>query len=115
MDMQITKEAIYTFSIIFVELDLSKGLLDHILFMHNNQCWTQVLDFENMAFRCHLCLQIGHLQKSCPMAKEYPRKKKKPAKNPRGWKFQESKSDGEEDEEEMGNPINEKNQNPQAT
>ena len=82
MDTQRTEEEISTFSKICVEVDLNKVLPDRIILTHNNQCWTQFLDFENMAFRCRLCRETRHLQKSCPMAKKDPRKEKKPTKKP---------------------------------
>jgi len=35
-----------------------------------------------------------------------PRRKEKQDKNPKGWQFLEKHLSEEEDEEEMGNPIN---------
>jgi len=40
-----TSKDIFTFAEICVEFDLSKG-------KHENIPWTQVLDYENMTFRC---------------------------------------------------------------
>lgn len=36
MDTQRPEEEIYTFATVCVEVDLSKGLLDHIILTHNN-------------------------------------------------------------------------------
>ena len=40
-----TKEANFTFARICVEVDLSKGLPNHIHLIHNNRCCTKFLDF----------------------------------------------------------------------
>jgi len=80
LDTKRVEERIFTFAKICVEVDLSKGLLDHILLTHKNQYWTQSLDFENTAFWCRICWQTGHLQNTCPEAKKEPRSKKKPGK-----------------------------------
>lgn len=50
-------KGIFTFSRICVEVDLSKGLLDHINLIHTNFHWKQPLDFENMTLRWHICFQ----------------------------------------------------------
>ena len=45
------EERSYKFTRICVEVDLSKGLLDHIHLSHNNQSLTEFLDFKNTTFR----------------------------------------------------------------
>lgn len=113
IDTQRTEEGIYTFLIIFVEVDLNKGLLDHILFKHNAQCWTQFIDFENKTFRCPICQQIGNIQNTCPTAKKDPRRKKKLLNKAKGWKFPQQQSKDKEDDEETNLPINQETQNRQ--
>lgn len=58
-----TMKGLFTFTRICVEFDLSKGFPGHIQIKHKYFSWTQVLDYENTAFRCRTCFQTGHLQK----------------------------------------------------
>lgn len=51
-DMEILTIGIHTFARICVEVDLSQGLPDSIILIHNNIQWNQPLDYENTAFRC---------------------------------------------------------------
>jgi len=104
------EERIYTFARICVEVDLSKGLPDQIQLKHRQRSWTQVLDYENTAFRYRICRQIGHLQSTCPAIKKDNRRKKKMEKQVKGWKFPPPPLDDEEEEEmDFANP-NETNQ-----
>lgn len=66
MDLERTDKGIFTFAKICVEVDLSKWLPDHTILKHNNFQWSQILDYENTTFWCHVCFQIGHLHNSCP-------------------------------------------------
>lgn len=72
-------KGIFTFARICVEVDLSQGLPESIFLKFNNTQWKQPLDYENTAFRCRGCQQIGHLLKACP-SKSKPQQRK-----PRGW------------------------------
>lgn len=85
MDEERANRGIFTFARICVEVDLSEGLPDHITLNFNNTQWIQQLDYENTAFRCRTCLQTGHLQNHCPLARKDPRKAKKQPKKPKGW------------------------------
>jgi len=60
-DVERIARSIHTFARICVEVDLSQGLSDSIILIHNNTQWKQPLDYENMAFRCRGCQQTGHL------------------------------------------------------
>lgn len=61
VDNERLSKDIYTFARIYVDVDLSQGLPDHILLLHNEKQWVQPLDYENIAFRCRICRQTGHL------------------------------------------------------
>lgn len=60
------QQGLYTYARVCVELDLSKGLPEQINLKINDSVWTQILDYENTAFRCRHCHLTGHLQNSCP-------------------------------------------------
>ncbi|KAH9306361.1 hypothetical protein KI387_010765, partial [Taxus chinensis] len=66
-----------------VEIDLSKGLSDHINLKFGNFMHSQPLDCENTAFRCKNCRNSGHLQASCPMIKKPV--KKNGSRLTKGW------------------------------
>jgi hypothetical protein len=58
-----------TFARICVEIDLSQGLSDRILIdWDEGDPFTQMVDYENTAFRCRSCQQTGHLQATCPLS-----------------------------------------------
>lgn len=82
VDNERLSKDIYTFARICVEVDLSQGLPSHILLLYNEKKWAQ---YENTAFRCHICHQIGHLQSACPQNKK-DRKRSQPPKA-KGWQF----------------------------
>lgn len=115
---------IYTFARICVEVDLSQGLPEHILLIHNGKQWAQPLDYENTAFRCRICRQTGHLQSACPQNKK-DRRKRQPPKQ-KGWQFTatnaedfeeelkaEATSIPQEDEDGRNNPEISKENHPQ--
>lgn len=113
LDRERMEKGIFTFARICVEMDLSKGLPKCIHLTHKDFKWTQCLDFENNAFRCRVCHQIGHLQNTCNQAKK---KTKKRSQKPKGWQFQEPPSSDEEDEEKdetQQQPETEKQQDSQ--
>jgi len=73
---RLTKD-IYTSARIYVEVDLIQALLDHILLFHNEKQWSRTLDYENTAFKCCICHQIGHLRSAFPQNKK-DRKRRQP-------------------------------------
>lgn len=117
MDTKRLEERIYTFARICVEVDLSRGLPDQIQLKHRQRCWTQFSDYENTAFRCRTCQQIGHLQNTCPTTKKDIRRKKKIGKQGKRWKFPPPLSDEEEEEDVehvIPNENNQMNKEPEA-
>lgn len=101
MDEDRAIRQIFTFARIYVEVDLSQGLPNHITLNFSNSQWIQPLNYENMVFRCRGCMQTGHLQYDCPLARKDPRRTKKQQKNPRGWQH----IDPLEEEDINVNPI----------
>ena len=51
---------------ICVQMDLSKGLPAELKIVNQDYSWTQVLDCENVSFRCRSCYDIGHQEKEFP-------------------------------------------------
>lgn len=86
---------IYTFAKICVEIDLNQGLLDHILLLHKEKQWAQPLDYENSAFQCSICGQIGYLQSACPQNKKDWERTQPPKL--KGWQFSTTWADDIED------------------
>ena len=74
-------KGIFTFAIICVEVDLSRGLPERIILNFNNTQWKQPLDYENTAFKCWGCQQTGHLYNTCPSIN----KSKQQQRKPKGW------------------------------
>ena len=68
-DVDRIQKGMATYACICIELDLSEGLPEQITLNWNSKKWVQHLDYENIAFRCKSCLQTGHLQGLCPMAR----------------------------------------------
>jgi hypothetical protein len=82
---RITKGFI-TFACICVEIDLSQGLPDRILIdWTEDDPYTQMVDYENTAFRCRSCQQTGHLQATCPLSPT-PSSSPGARKRANGWK-----------------------------
>jgi len=74
-------KGIFTFARICVKVDLSQGLPESIILKFNKSQWKQPLDYENIAFRCRRCQQIGHLFNACKsLNKSKPQQRK-----PKGW------------------------------
>jgi hypothetical protein len=81
---QISKGFI-TFACICVEIDLSQGLPDRILIdWTEDEPYTQLVDYENTAFRCRSCQQTGHLQATCPLSSA-PFSSPRARKRANGW------------------------------
>jgi hypothetical protein len=68
-DMDQISKGFITFAHICVEIDLSQGLSDRILINWvKGDPYTQMVNYENTAFRCFSCQKIGHLQAMCPLS-----------------------------------------------
>ncbi|KAH9321970.1 hypothetical protein KI387_016609, partial [Taxus chinensis] len=83
IDNERIKLGIYTLVRIYVEINLSKGLLDIILLKWGNSQWEQVLDYENTTFRCRMCHHASYLKGFFLQAQE--KKKKCPPPKNKSW------------------------------
>ena len=72
-----------TYARIYVEVDLSEGLLDHLTLIWKNKKSIKTLDYENTMFHCRSCMQTGHLHGSCPLS--HPPKKKNSKTKAKRW------------------------------
>lgn len=54
---------------ICVYIDLKQPLPDTVSFFHEDSEWVQVIDYEQVPFRCRKCHDIGHLYRDCPLNK----------------------------------------------
>jgi len=52
---------------ICVYMDLKQPLPDTIRLFHEDRDWIQVIDYENVPFRCRRCHTLGHLFRDCPL------------------------------------------------
>lgn len=84
IDIVRAENGIFTYARIFVEINLSKGIPDHRNLKDQKFCWSQVLDYENTACRCHICYQTCHLQHYWSQEKKNPKKKKKTTNGSKG-------------------------------
>jgi hypothetical protein len=75
-----------TFARICVEIDLSQGLPNRILIdWIEDDPYTQLVDYENIAFMCRSCQQTWHLQVACPLSPT-PFSSPGARKRANGWK-----------------------------
>ena len=51
-------------------MDLSRALLDEVILEVFDKEWVQIVDYENIPFRCHKFHEHGHLFRDCPFNKE---------------------------------------------
>ncbi|KAH9308074.1 hypothetical protein KI387_035985, partial [Taxus chinensis] len=72
-----------SFARFYTEINLSKGLPDKIILKLGNIQHFQILDYENTAFRCHICRTPGHLQAVYPQAKK--NQQQMSSSNKGGW------------------------------
>lgn len=100
------------FARIYVEMELSRGLLDIIHIIDKDLKWTRTLDFENTAFRCRVCYQGGNLQNTCALLKKKATKK---AQNKKGCQFPDTQLSDEEEEEIKENQMQTETKNQQET
>ena len=54
---------------ICVYMDLKQPLPDTVSFFHEDSEWVQVIDYEQVPFRCRKCHDIGHLYRDFPLNK----------------------------------------------
>ncbi len=54
---------------ICVYMDLKQPLPDTVSFFHEDTEWVQVIDYEQVPFRCRRCHDIGHLYRDFPLNK----------------------------------------------
>ena len=65
---------------ILVMLNLEKGLLGKMKIHYKDFVYDQLLDYEHLPYRCHICHDHGHLAKECPSGYRRRRRQKKPEK-----------------------------------
>ena len=76
IDIDRAKLGLGTFARIYMEVDLSKGLLEKIFLKLKNTKWMVQLDYENTTFWCWSCQQTRHPQDSSLVAWTATQKKK---------------------------------------
>lgn len=54
---------------ILVSLNPSRGLAQKVNLQYKDYVFEQLLDYEHLPFRCHICHEYGHLAKDCPLYK----------------------------------------------
>lgn len=108
------ENGIYTYGRLCAEIDISKGLPDQINLKFGDFHWTQPLDYENTAFRCRHCHQIGHLQSTCSQLKDKKKNLNRKPKSKRWNPFEPPRplddlgfSSSEEEESEADVQIDE--------
>ena len=89
-----------TYARMCVEVDLSAGLPEKITLKWNSKPWVEQLDYENTTFRCKSCLQTGHLQSTCPMAR--PSKTRRPKSRTKRWDNPVQNVNSESEEQDDG-------------
>ena len=78
-----SKPACSTFARIYVEMDFSKGFPMEIILQGKDYSRTQILDYENLSFRCRNCFEMGHLACSC--GKSTGKKRSSKSQRPTWW------------------------------
>lgn len=61
---------------ILTNIDTSKGLAKEITLQYRDYIYVQVLDYEHLPFRCHICHEYGHLAKRCSLIRRQRRFRK---------------------------------------
>ena len=67
---------------IYVEVDLEKGLPESIMLSIDGWNHLQIVDYEQIPFKCKYCHEYGHFAKSCPKKPEKPISDSPPSE---GW------------------------------
>jgi len=66
-DMSFKETKVMGTARILTNLDLSKGLAKSIPLQYKDYVFEQILDYEHLPFRCHVCHDYGHLANHCPL------------------------------------------------
>jgi hypothetical protein len=88
-----SKPACSTFARICVEMDFSKGFPAEIILQGKDYSRTQILDYENLSFRCRNFFKMGHLARSC--GKSTGKKRSSKSQRPTWWTEAPAKSRSE--------------------
>lgn len=59
-----------TLARILVHMDTREGLEEKITLQWGKYSWVQILDYEEVPFRCRRCHRVGHIFKECPLMKK---------------------------------------------
>ena len=78
-----SKPARSTFARICVEMDFSKGFPAEIILQGKDYSRTQILDYENLSFKCRNCFEMGHLAHS--YGKSSRKKRSSKSQRPTWW------------------------------
>ena len=62
---------------ILVSLNPNEGLADAMTMKYRDLEFLQMLDYENLPFRCNICHKYGHLVKECTLGHQRRRRQKK--------------------------------------
>lgn len=52
---------------ILLRLDLREGLVEKNNLQLQDYSYTQLIDYDQLPFRCHVCHKYGHLVQDCPL------------------------------------------------
>lgn len=77
-DMSFLKTKNRAMARILVSLNPSGGLPQTINLEYKEYLFEQLLDYEHLPFRCHICHEYGHLAKECPLSRRRRRSRRIP-------------------------------------
>ena len=72
MDKSEPKASMFSCARICVEVDLEKGLPESIMLSIDGWNHLQIVEYEQIHFKCKFCHEYGHFAKSCPKKPEKP-------------------------------------------
>ena len=126
MEKSEPKAPMFSCARIYVEVDLEKGLPEAIMLSIDGWNHLQIVDYEQIHFKCKFCHEYGHFAKSCPKKPEKPitdslpsegwnvangKKAAKPSKqqipsskSPPGNRFEVLETEDQEAENQVENP-----------